>query len=650
MKSIGVVFVAMALLLGTMACQQEDIFGQASLALSSLRANSSASCSTCSQISSVSLSTSSARPSSQASSVASGSQASSSMSQGSAGSSTSVQIVLGHTPADGETVQSTTGPIVIDFHETVDPASVVPSGVGLTAGGVTISYTHTGGIVWDSVKKIDVYRLTIGGYTLSQGVSCTVTLSSGIKTISGQTLTGGYSFSFTTAAAPSLVSTTPNDDSTVGPVSWVTLNYSEPIAYSGAVVTVSGTAIGTAVSLPSTDLSGTGNVLKVRVPAACYAWSDPGTGPLKTVVINVSGVTTVSGGVTVPNANVTYSLERSWHEVGVFDAAAPITGGNTARTVQLAVTGTHVYLAHAASGQVVLRRYSLSTKTWEDPPDSWSSQNFVYALTSNGTEAYLVREYGSTIFVNSHSGFSASHTPLAVTPTSLDAVASGNTITYVFNSAQAGANYLQAWACDVSGSNFNQTKDFSPASQSHECPSIALSGTAPWMAYADGTSLNMWDFSGSAGYGSWAGFFNGVFRLMYVGNTEVLLFATGSSPALRVSKARPFGSQITLSRTPDSAQADACVMDGTTPIFMYPVDSVGTSSLVCDGWYSGMSDMRPLATQSTEVPSHRADWSVVAAGVFLGARPAIVATPDAAFAAWCDSTQNKVFVRRHDGR
>ncbi|HPN82942.1 MAG TPA: hypothetical protein PLM00_06085, partial [Spirochaetota bacterium] len=83
---------------------------------------------------------------------------------------------------------------------------------------------------------------------------------------------------------------------------------------------------------------------------------------------------------------------------------------------------------------------------------------------------------------------------------------------------------------------------------------------------------------------------------------------------------------------------------------MYPVDSVGTSSLVCDGWYSGMSDMRPLATQSTEVPSHTADWSVVAAGVFLGARPAIVATPDAVFVAWYDSTQNKVFVRRHDGR
>jgi len=245
-----------------------------------------------------------------------------------------------------------------------------------------------------------------------------------------------------------------------------------------------------------------------------------------------------------------------------------------------------------------------------------------------------------------------SHTPVSgVVPTSLDMVTSGTMVWYVFNSAVAGANYLQAWSYDTAASSFNQSKDFSPSSQSHDFPSIALNVTLPWILYTEGTSIRMWDNNNSTEYGPWSGFFNGVAKLMYVNSgIDVLLFETGSAPALKVSKTRPFTGHVNLYRTPASPQADACVMDGTTPVFMYPMGPIGTYSLVCDGWYDGMSDMRPLATQSPDVSAHRADWSVVATGVSLDARPAIVATPDAVFAAWYDSTQSKVFVRRHDGR
>ena len=527
-----------------------------------------------------------------------------------------------------------------------------PSTVTLLAAGVQQAVSMTAQVVPDSLLKKNVCRLTISYSSLQRDVTCTVNLSDAIKTSDGRTLAGGYSFSFTTAPAPIFVSTLPTGSSVVTPISYVTLTASENIKYSGAVVTVGGTAMSTPAAVGSSDLTGSGTVLKIRMPDACFAWSDAGTGPLKTVQVSVSGVTAELDDATLPNVVLTYSLERAWHEVGAFDAALPVMGDKS-RTVQLAATDTHLYLAYFASGMVYLHKFDLGTKTW-NIVGSWLCPSGVFALTSTGTEAYLLHAFDAgQIFLHDGSGNAVnSHTPVSgVVPTSLDAVASGTMLWYVFNSTVAGANYLEAWSYDAAASSFNQVKNFSPSSTSHDYPSIALNGPFPWVLYAQGTSIQMWDVNGSAGYGPWSGFFNGVAKLMYVNSgIDVLLFETGSIPTLKVSKTRPFTGQVNLYRTPTSSQADAFVMDGTTPVFMYPVDPVGTSSLVCDGWYDGMSDMRPLATQSLEVSSYKADWSVVGTGIALGARPAIVATPGAVFAAWYDSVTSRVYVRRHDGR
>lgn len=638
-----VCLVILAAACATVACQQEDIFGEAALTLSSLRASAAGtSCSTCSSSSSQSPSSMSQESSSSQGGTSSG---------GTGGSSAG-PIILGHTPAANASSQPTTGSIIINFDEAVVQSMLNPSTVTLLAAGVQQAVSMSAQVVFDSFLNKNVCRLTISYSSLPRGVTCTVSLSDAIKTSDGRMLSGGYTFTFSTVASPTFTGYTPGQSSVVTPASYVTLTASENINYSGAVVTVGGTAMSAATTVGSSDLSVTGNVLKIRMPDACFAWSDAGSGSLKTVQVSVSGVTAALDGAILPDTVLDYNLERAWHEDGSFAAAAPVLGGKS-RTIQLAVTTTHLYLAYFASSSVHLQRYDLSAGTWGATIGSWSCANGVFALTSNGTQAYLVRAYdGGQIFLHDGSGYIInSHTPVSgVVPTSLDAVASGNMIWYLFNSAQAGANYLHAWLYDISASSFNQAKNLSPSTQSHDYPSIALDGGAPLLLYAEGSSIRMWDIAGAAGYGPWTGFFNGVFKLMYVGATEVLLFDTGISPVLKVSKTRPFSSQVSLYRMPDSAQADACVMDGTTPVFMYPVDPVGTSSLVCDGWYGGMSDMRPLATQSPDVSAHRADWSVVATGVSLGARPAIVATPDAVFAAWYDSTQNKVFVRRHDGR
>jgi len=545
------------------------------------------------------------------------------------------------------------GSIIINFDEAVVQSMLNPSTVTLLAAGVQQAVSMSAQVVFDSFLKKNVCRLTISYSSLPRGVTCTVSLSDAIKTTDGRMLSGGYSFTFSTVASPGFTGYTPVQNSLVTPASYVTLIASENINYSGAVVTVDGTAMSAAATVGSSDLTGSGNVLKIRMPDACFAWSDAGTGPLKTVQISVSGVTTVLDGAILPNTVLDYNLERSWHEVGAFDAAPPITGGNTARTVQLAATATHLYLAHMLSGQVYLRRYNLSTKMWEDPSDSWPNSKGVFSLTADATEAFLLREYNDTVFINVHGGFSASHVPQpGVTPTSLDAVAAGGMLWYVFNSAVSGYNHLQTWSCDFTASPFHQIKNHSPYGINHTSPTIALNGSNPWVVYVDNGMMNNWDVVNATNAASMASVYpdNAVLRHMYVSGTGVLLGGISSAPWLKVSKVWPYSSQVNLSRTPDSAQADACVMDGTKPVFMYPVGPVGTSSLVCDGWYGGMSDMRPLATQSPDVSAHKADWSVVATGVALGARPAIVATPGAVFAAWYDSVTSRVYVRRHDGR
>ena len=528
-----------------------------------------------------------------------------------------------------------------------------PSTVTLLAAGVQQAVSMSAQVVFDSFLKKNVCRLTISYSSLPRGVTCTVSLSPAIKTTDGRTLDGGYSFVFYTVSQPHFVNYGPGQNAIAAPVSYVTLTASENIDYSTATVTVGGTAMSASTTLNSSDLSVTGNVLKIRMPDACFAWSDAGSGSLKTVQVSVSGVTAALDGAILPDTVLDYNLERAWQDVGAFDATPPITGGNTARTVQLAATATHLYLAHMLSDKVYLRRYNLSTKMWEDPPDSWSNNKGVFSLTADATEAFLLREFDDTVFINVHGGFSASHVPQpGVTPTSLDAVAAGGMLWYVFNSAVAGYNCLQTWLYDFTPSPFHQIKNHSPYGINHTSPTIALNGSNPWVVYVDNGMMNNWDVVNATNATSVASVYpdNAVLRHMYVNGAGVLLGGISSVPWLKVSKVWPYSSQVSLYRMPDSAQADACVMDGTTPVFMYPMGPIGTYSLVCDGWYDGMSDMRPLATQSPDVSAHRADWSVVATGVSLGARPAIVATPDAVFAAWYDSTQNKVFVRRHDGR
>lgn len=639
-----VCLVILAAACATVACQQEDIFGEAALTLSSLRASASGtSCSTCSSSSSQSPSSMSQESSSSQGGTSSG---------GTGGSSAG-PIILGHTPAANASSQPTTGSIIINFDEAVVQSMLNPSTVTLLAAGVQQAVSMSAQVVFDSFLKKNVCRLTISYSSLPRGVTCTVSLSPAIKTTDGRTLDGGYSFVFYTVSQPHFVNYGPGQNAIAAPVSYVTLTASENIDYSTATVTVGGTAMSASTTLNSSDLSVTGNVLKIRMPDACFAWSDAGSGSLKTVQVSVSGVTAALDGASLPNTVLDYNLERAWHEVDAFAAAAPVLGSKS-RTVQLAVTTTHLYLAYFASSSVHLQRYDLGSKTWDATLGSWSCANGVFALTSNGTQAYLVRAYdGGIIFLHQAGDIVNSHTPVSgVVPTSLEAVASGNMIWYLFNSAQAGANYLHAWRYDTTISGFNQEKNFSPSSQSHDYPSIALNGSNPWVVYVDNGMMNNWDVANATNAASVASVYpdNAVLRHMYVNGAGVLLGGISSAPWLKVSKVWPYSSQVSLSRTPDSAQADACVMDGTTPVFMYPMGPIGTSSLVCDGWYGGMSDLRPLATQSPDVSAHRADWSVVATGVALGARPAIVATTGAVFAAWYDTTTSMVYVRRHDGR
>ncbi len=650
------------LLLGVVACQQEDIFGEASMALSSLRATTSgASCSTCSSLpSSSSQGTASSRPSSQAvsqtsaQSTGASTASQASAQQSSATSGSAGPIVLRHTPEANATGQPITGvAITIDFDAAVDQTSLNPSSVKLSVGGIQQTVTMGSSIVYDPLLKIYVCRLTISGYILPREAACTLSLSPAIKTTDGRTLVGGYSFVFYTVPPPTITSFLPAQNTTLAPVSYVTLTASENIYYSGATVTVGGTAMSASTTLNSSDLSVTGNVLKIRMPDACFAWSDAGSGSLKTVQVSVSGVTAALDGAILPDTVLDYNLERAWQDVGAFDAAPPITGGSTARTVQLAATATHLYLAYSSGASFVgLRKYDLMSNGWVELVNSWPNLNQVFALTTSETKVYLVREHGEQIYINDFENTAyPAHTPVSgVSPTSLEAVTTGTDLWYLYNVCNAN-NYLRTYRVNLLGTTHDIQREHAPPYNMHSSPSLALKGSSPWMMYVDTTDTRYWDILGNQQYNNASSFEpEKPFKYLCVGSQEVVAGVFAASSLLTACQGWPPATTTVFTRTPISHQFDACVMDGTTPVFMYPMGPIGTSSLVCDGWYGGMSDMRPLATQRPDVSAHRADWSVVATGVALGARPAIVATTGAVFAAWYDSSQNKVFVRRHDGR
>jgi len=105
-------------------------------------------------------------------------------------------VVLSTTPTDQQLGVPLSAPIHVNFVEALDPATVVPQNLLVTA---SLTGTHTGFVTWDAGRREILFE---PDEPFLPGELVTVTVGKGLKDLQGIPLANGYSCSYSTWTAP----------------------------------------------------------------------------------------------------------------------------------------------------------------------------------------------------------------------------------------------------------------------------------------------------------------------------------------------------------------------------------------------------------------------------------------------------------------
>ena len=158
------------------------------------------------------------------------------------------------TPNNGATNVAVNTAVNIQFSETMDASTI--NNTNITVKNTATSAPVAGTVTYTTVNSIGTFTPTA---SLSNGTQYTVTVSTGVKDLSGNQMTAPFVSSFTTAAAPdntppTVLSTSPTDGATNVAVSTVvTATFSEAMD----ATTINGTTFTLKTTSGSTPVAGT---------------------------------------------------------------------------------------------------------------------------------------------------------------------------------------------------------------------------------------------------------------------------------------------------------------------------------------------------------------------------------------------------------